>query len=203
MTPEELNRKIEFIVDSQARLAAAQEQDRQDRVKFEEWSKGLLAQITRTNDRLSQTDDRLSHTDDRLSQMLSDQSRILDGQSHILDDQSRILGDLSRVSVDQGRISGDLSRVSVDQGRISGDLSRVSVDQARTLGDLSRVSMDQARLLDHQSQRMDRLDKFYDDWLRQNGEFQQQVLDLQRQALHLLNLILDRLPSAWPPPAPG
>jgi hypothetical protein len=203
MTPEELNRKIEFIVDSQARLAAAQEQDRQDRVKFEEWSKGLLAQITRTNDRLSQTDDRFSHTDDRLSQMLSDQSRILDGQSHILDDQSRILGDLSRVSVDQGRISGDLSRVSVDQGRISGDLSRVSVDQARLLGDLSRVSMDQARLLDHQSQRMDRLDKFYDDWLRQNGEFQQQVLDLQRQALHLLNLILDRLPSAWPPPAPG
>ena len=203
MTPEELNRKIEFIVDSQARLAAAQEQDRQDRVKFEEWSKGLLAQITRTNGRLSQTDDRFSHTDDRLSQMLSDQSRILDGQSHILDDQSRILGDLSRVSVDQGRISGDLSRVSVDQGRISGDLSRVSVDQARILGDLSRVSMDQARLLDHQSQRMDRLDKFYDDWLRQNGEFQQQVLDLQRQALHLLNLILDRLPSAWPPPAPG
>jgi hypothetical protein len=203
MTPEELNRKIEFIVDSQARLAAAQEQDRQDRVKFEEWSKGLLAQITRTNDRLSQTDDRLSQTDDRLSQMLSDQSRILDGQSHILDDQSRILGDLSRVSVDQGRISGDLSRVSVDQGRISGDLSRVSVDQSRILGDLSRVSMDQARLLDHQSQRMDRLDKFYDDWLRQNGEFQQQVLDLQRQALHLLNLILDRMPSAWPPPAPG
>jgi hypothetical protein len=203
MTPEELNRKIEFIVDSQARLAAAQEQDRQDRVKFEEWSKGLLAQITRTNDRLSQTDDRFSHTDDRLSQMLSDQSRILDGQSHILDDQSGILGDLSRVSVDQGRILGDLSRVSVDQGRISGDLSRVSVDQARILGDLSRVSMDQARLLDHQSQRMDRLDKFYDDWLRQNGEFQQQVLDLQRQALHLLNLILDRLPSAWPPPAPG
>jgi hypothetical protein len=203
MTPEELNRKIEFIVDSQARLAAAQEQDRQDRVKFEEWSKGLLAQITRTNDRLSQTDDRFSQTDDRLSQMLSDQSRILDGQSHILDDQSGILGDLSRVSVDQGRISGDLSRVSVDQGRISGDLSRVSVDQARILGDLSRVSMDQARLLDHQSQRMDRLDKFYDDWLRQNGEFQQQVLDLQRQALHLLNLILDRLPSAWPPPAPG
>ena len=168
MTPEELNRKIEFIVESQARLAAAQEQDRQDRVKFEEWSKGLLAQITRTNDRLSQTDDRLSQTDDRLSQMLSDQSRILD-----------------------------------DHSRIFGDLSHESVDHSRLLGDLSRVSADQARLLDHQSQRMDRLDKFYDDWLRQNGEFQQQVLDLQRQALHLLNLILNRLPSAWPPPAPG
>jgi len=50
---------------------------------------------------------------------------------------------------------------------------------------------------------MDRLDKFYEDWLRQNGDFQQQVLDLQRQALHLLNLILDRLPSRWPPPATG
>ena len=57
MTPEELNR-IEFIVESQARLAAAQEQDRQDRVEFEEWSKGLLDQITRTNDRLSQSDPR-------------------------------------------------------------------------------------------------------------------------------------------------
>jgi len=67
MTPEELNRKIEFIVESQARLAAAQEQDRQDRVKFEEWSKGLLDQITRTNDRLSQTDHRLSQIDDRVS----------------------------------------------------------------------------------------------------------------------------------------
>jgi hypothetical protein len=30
MTPEELNRTIEFIIASQARLAAAQEQDRED-----------------------------------------------------------------------------------------------------------------------------------------------------------------------------
>jgi hypothetical protein len=90
MTPEELNRTIEFIVESQARLAAAQEQDRQDRIRFENWSKGLSAQVV--------------------------------------------------------------------------------------------------RLLDHQSQRMDRIDKFYDDWLRQNADF-------QKQALHLLNLILDRLPD--------
>jgi hypothetical protein len=203
MTPEELNRKIEFIVESQARLAAAQEQDRQDRVKFEEWSKGLLAQITRTNDRLSQTDDRLSQTDDRLSQTDDRLSHMLSDQSRILDDHSRIFGDLSHESVDHSHILEDLSRVSVDHSRILDDLSRVSGDHSRMLGDLSRVSADQARLLDHQSQRMDRLDKFYDDWLRQNGEFQQQVLDLQRQALHLLNLILDRLPSAWPPPAPG
>ena len=38
MTPEEFNRKIKFIVESQARLAAAQEQGRQDRVEFQELS---------------------------------------------------------------------------------------------------------------------------------------------------------------------
>ena len=96
MTPEELNRTIQFIIQSQARLAAAQEQDRQDRIEFQEWSKGLSAQMI--------------------------------------------------------------------------------------------------RLLDHQSRRMDRLDKFYEDWLSQNGDFQRQALDFQRQALHLLHLILDRLP---------
>ena len=100
MTPEELDRKLEFIVESQARLAAAQEQDRQDRIEFQQWSKGLSGQVV--------------------------------------------------------------------------------------------------RLLDHQSQRMDRLDRFYEDWLRQNGDFQRQALDFQRQALHLLNLILDRLPTTPP-----
>ena len=45
MTPEELHRTIEFIVESQARLTAAQQLDREDRIEFEKWSKGLLAQI--------------------------------------------------------------------------------------------------------------------------------------------------------------
>jgi len=63
MTPEELNRTIEFIIQSQARLAAAQEQDRQDRqqereellaadekerqnrIQFEEWGKRLFKQM--------------------------------------------------------------------------------------------------------------------------------------------------------------
>ena len=91
MSPEELNRTIEFIITSQARLAAAQEQDRQDRVEFQEWSKGLTA---------------------------------------------------------------------------------------RTL-----------QLLDWQSQRLDRQDKFYRDSLKQTETF-------QKQALHLLNLIIDKLPPA-------
>jgi hypothetical protein len=66
MSPEELNRTIEFIVQSQARLAAAQEQDRQDRLnserdrmKFEEWSKGITAQVVRLLDHQSQRMDRL------------------------------------------------------------------------------------------------------------------------------------------------
>jgi hypothetical protein len=47
MTPEERARTIEFIIQSQARLAAAQEQDRLDRIQFEEWSKTLLSQLHR------------------------------------------------------------------------------------------------------------------------------------------------------------
>src|SRR4051812_29967383 len=88
MTPEELNRTIEFILQSQARLAAAQEQDRQDRIRFEEWSKELFAQIEWREERLS------------------------------------------------------------------------------------RLFEQQTQLLEHQSQRMDRLDKFYEDSLRQSGNFQ-------------------------------
>ena len=103
MTPEERARTIEFIIQSQARLAAAQEQDRLDRIQFEEWSKNLFAE-------------------------------------------------------------------------------------------LASISNQQTQLLNHQSQRMDRLDKFYEDSLRKADSFQSEMLDLQRQALRLLNLILDRLP---------
>jgi hypothetical protein len=108
MIPEELNRTFQFIADSQARLTAAQEQDREDRVQFEHWAKGLFNR--------------------------------------------------------------------------------------------------QTELLEHQSRRMDRLDKFYEDWLAQNHDFQQQVLRFQERALqfqeravHLLNMILDRLPPPLQP----
>jgi hypothetical protein len=59
MTPEELNRTIEFIVESQARLVAAQEQDRQDRVEFQEWSKRMFAWVIDLQNRQSQRMDRL------------------------------------------------------------------------------------------------------------------------------------------------
>jgi hypothetical protein len=122
MTPDELNHTIDFIIGSQARLAAAQEQDRRDRIKFEEWSKALTA---------------------RLSALLEQQTE----------------------------------------------------------------------LLVHQSQRMDHLHRLYEEWLResarsqkQNEAFQEKSLkfqdaswELQKRALHLLNLILDRLPPARRP----
>jgi hypothetical protein len=114
MNPEELNRTIQFIIESQARLAAAQERDREDRIELQEWSKSLLSQISRTNERLG-------HNAERFAQYAETQSE----------------------------------------------------------------------LTEHQSRRMDRLDKFYEDWLVQNREF-------QRQALHLLNLILDRLTPLQP-----
>jgi hypothetical protein len=97
MTSEELNRTIEFIVASQARLATAQEQERRDRVEFQDWSKTIFLQMS--------------------------------------------------------------------------------------------------ELFIQQSRRMDRLDKFYADWLSQNRDFQEQAMRFQSQALHLLHLILDRLPT--------
>jgi len=54
MTPEELNRTINFIVESQARLSAAQEQDRVDRIEFEKWSRSLLTQMAVDRQELNQ-----------------------------------------------------------------------------------------------------------------------------------------------------
>jgi hypothetical protein len=45
----------------------------------------------------------------------------------------------------------------------------------------------QAQLLRRQSEGIDRIEKFHEDWWKQN-------LDFQRQALHLLHMFLDRLP---------
>ena len=65
MTPEELNRTIEFIVQSQARLAAAQEQDRVDRLEAERESKAF---------------------DRRLANLLEIQVRLLESQTARLDE---------------------------------------------------------------------------------------------------------------------
>jgi hypothetical protein len=99
MSPEELNRTIEFIVQSQARLAAAQEQDRQDRIEFEKWAKGL---------------------------------------------------------------------------------------HERQLQSIAKA----IQLLDGQSQRLDRADKMHDELLKELREFRADTSEFQKQALYLLNQIL-------------
>ena len=77
-------------------------------------------------------------------------------------------------------------------------------DRERRL-EVQNLTVQVVRLVDHQSSRLDRQDEFYRDSLKQNGEFQNktlerqdQMLQLQGQALHLLHLILDRLPPAPP-----
>ena len=73
MTPEERARTIEFIIQSQARLAAAQEQDRLDRIQFEEWSKTLLSQLTRISNQqtelLNQQTELLNHQSQRMDRL--------------------------------------------------------------------------------------------------------------------------------------
>src|SRR2546425_10663463 len=64
MTPEELNRTIEFIIQSQARLAAAQEQDRMDRLQSEKEFKAF---------------------DQRLAGLFEIQVRLLESQTRRLD----------------------------------------------------------------------------------------------------------------------
>lgn len=69
MTPEERQRTMDFIVASQARLAAAQEQDRHDRLVFEEWSKQETEKL----------------------------DRLLERQAHLLENQAQILVDTSEM----------------------------------------------------------------------------------------------------------
>jgi len=70
MTPEELNQTMEFIIASQARLAAAQEQDRQDRIEFEKSSrafeKSARAMDARLVDLQRQQAELLVHQSERL-----------------------------------------------------------------------------------------------------------------------------------------
>ena len=63
MNLEELNRTMECIIASQARLAATQEQDRLDRVQFQ-----LMAKSNAT--RLERLTNRVIHLEDQQSQLV-------------------------------------------------------------------------------------------------------------------------------------
>ena len=72
MTPEELNRTMEFIVASQARLAAAQEQDRLDRIEFEKWARNMNSQLV---DLQRQQAELLVHQSERLDSFQKSQDQ--------------------------------------------------------------------------------------------------------------------------------
>ena len=75
MTSEELNRAIEFILASQSRLYAAQEQDREDRIAFEKWSKNLTVQVVRVLDHQSSRLDRQDMLLDRQDKFYKEQDK--------------------------------------------------------------------------------------------------------------------------------
>jgi hypothetical protein len=89
MTPEELNRTMEFIVASQARLAAAQEQDRQDRLVFEEWSKERTEKLDRLMDRQGELLNRQGELLNRTTDLLHVQSQRMDRMDKIYQDALR------------------------------------------------------------------------------------------------------------------
>jgi hypothetical protein len=84
MTPEELNRTINFIVESQARLAAHQEQDREDRIEFGKWAKHVLTQMAVDRKKLNELIDiqsrRLDRSEARLERAEAD---INDGRARL------------------------------------------------------------------------------------------------------------------------
>jgi len=99
MTPEELDKKIEFIIESQARLAAAQEQDRADRIVFQQWSEGLSNRMARLLEHQSQLLEHQSGRMDRLDKFYEDwllqdrdfQERSLNFQQQALNFQQQAL----------------------------------------------------------------------------------------------------------------
>src|SRR5437763_6180218 len=92
MTPEERNRTIEFIIQSQARLAAAQEQDRIDRVQSEKELKAF---------------------DQRLASLFELQVRLLEHQTHRLDEfEKESQAAQRRHEETMGRLDGILDKLT-------------------------------------------------------------------------------------------
>lgn len=114
-----------------------------------------------------------------------------------------IVETLARLAVGQEQARENLERLAAVQGRDHEVLVRLAAAQEQDhrnqlefqvwSKDLTVRVID---MLDRQSQRLDRQDKFYRDSLQQSHEFQTRTEAFQKQALHLLNLVLDRLPPA-------
>jgi hypothetical protein len=84
MTPEELNRTIEFIVQSQARLAAGQEQDREDRLAFEKWSKNVISELALNHQRIIELLQNSSGRLERSEELIQSSQQRLEGLEELL-----------------------------------------------------------------------------------------------------------------------
>ena len=84
-------------------------------------------------------------------------------------------------------ITESLARLSAGQEQDRQDRLDFEKSAREMDARLARLFEQQTQLIAHQSERMDHAQKMYDRWMRHNEDF-------QRRALHLLNLILDRLP---------
>ena len=85
MTPEELNRTIEFIIESQARLAIAQEQDRERRFEVQSLTVQVVELTAHQSRRLDRQDafyrDSLKQTGEFQSKSLQLQNETLQPES--------------------------------------------------------------------------------------------------------------------------
>jgi hypothetical protein len=107
MTPEEMDRKIEFIIESQSRLAAAQEQDRYDRIQAETraaklqeiWSNLAVHQSERMDNL-----DRLHRDWLRENRTFQQESRTFHQESRTFHEESRAFYVESRMFYQESRI---------------------------------------------------------------------------------------------------
>jgi len=84
MTPEELNRAIEFLVQWQARMAAKQEETADKQEAHEAWTKDITARLARVSeqtvrliDHQSQRMDRMDKLHEKFSRQFEEMLRLL------------------------------------------------------------------------------------------------------------------------------
>ena len=98
----------------------------------------------------------------------------------IVASQAQITASLDRTTDRLDRTTDRLDRTTATVDRITAAQEEDRRENKKMFKRLADLQAQQADLLVHQSERMDRLDKAH--------------ADLTRQIVHLLNMILDRLP---------
>ena len=103
----------------------------------------------------------------------------------------------------QDFITGALARLTAAQEPDRQDRLEVEKEQRQSSKEfriwmrrLAEIQAQQADLLVHQSERMDYTDKRIDHMDKRQEEFRQEFRQEFRRLVHLLNIILDRLPPA-------